>query len=74
MACQRRRDRVPEVDLRHRLHASGLRYRVDAALPGLPRRRSDILLTRAWIDVFVEGCFWHGCALHGTSPVANSTW
>jgi DNA mismatch endonuclease (patch repair protein) len=24
--------------------------------------------------VFVDGCFWHGCPTHGTSPKANAAW
>jgi len=24
--------------------------------------------------VFVDGCFWHGCPEHGTSPHTNSEW
>jgi DNA mismatch endonuclease (patch repair protein) len=24
--------------------------------------------------VFVDGCFWHGCPVHGTSPRNNGAW
>jgi DNA mismatch endonuclease (patch repair protein) len=24
--------------------------------------------------VFVDGCFWHRCPLHGSDPKANGTW
>lgn len=24
--------------------------------------------------MFVDGCFWHGCPLHGTWPKANAMW
>lgn len=24
--------------------------------------------------VFIDGCFWHGCPEHRTSPRANSDW
>jgi len=74
MSRQRRRDTDPELLLRRELHARGLRYRVDAPLPGMPRRRADVLFTRARIAVFVDGCFWHACPLHRTSPVNNATW
>lgn len=60
--------------LRRELHRRGLRYRVDAALPGLPRRRADVLFARARVAVFVDGCFWHGCPEHKTAPAANSKW
>jgi len=48
----------PELALRRALHARGLRFRVHRRdLPGTP----DIVLSRARIAVFVDGCFWHGC-------------
>lgn len=33
--------------------------------------RPDIVFTRARVAVFVDGCFWHGCAEHGTRPRSN---
>ena len=74
MSRQRTRDTEPEMLLRRELHRRGLRYRVDAALPGLPRRRADILFSRARVAVFVDGCFWHACPEHKTTPAANGTW
>ena len=26
------------------------------------------------IAVFVDGCFWHRCPVHGTAPKANADW
>nr|WP_182114027.1 DNA mismatch endonuclease Vsr [Actinotalea sp. JY-7876] len=74
MSRQRRRDTGPELLLRRALHRRGLRFRVDHALPGLPRRRADVLFTRARIVVFVDGCFWHGCPEHVTRPASNAAW
>lgn len=74
MSRQRTRDTEPELLLRRELHRRGLRYRVDAALPGMPRRRADILFTRAKVAVFVDGCFWHGCPTHKSTPVNNHAW
>lgn len=74
MRRQQRRDTSPELVLRRALHARGHRYRVDAPLPGLPRRRADLLFTRARVAVFVDGCFWHGCPIHATAPKANHEW
>ena len=74
MARQARRDTAPEVELRKVLHAAGLRFRVDAQLPGMPRRRADILFTKARIAVFVDGCFWHVCPIHATQPISNAEW
>lgn len=74
MSRQRRRDTEPELALRRELHRRGLRFRVDHPLPGMPRRRADVVLTRAKIAVFVDGCFWHGCPEHATHPVSNEVW
>lgn len=74
MSRQRRRDTAPEVALRRVLHSMGLRYRVAWRIPGMPRRSVDIAFTRAKVAVFVDGCFWHSCPVHGTSPAANGAW
>lgn len=74
MSRQRRRDTSPELALRKELHRHGHRYRVDAPLPGIPRRRADLLFARAKVAVFVDGCFWHGCPVHATSPATNREW
>ena len=72
MQDQRARDTTPELELRRRLHALGLRYRVDQApLPGL-RRRADLVFGPARVAVFVDGCFWHSCPQHGNQPRINS--
>ena len=74
MSRQRRRDTEPELALRRELHARGRRFRVEVALPGLPRRRADIVFSRARVAVFVDGCFWHSCPEHATSPATNAEW
>ena len=73
MTRQRRRDTKPEMAIRRLLFARGLRYRIDAALPGM-RRRADLLFRSAKVAVFVDGCFWHGCPEHGTQPKNNAAW
>lgn len=74
MARQRTRDTLAEITLRQALHRLGYRYRVDAPLPGIPRRRADILFTARKLAVFVDGCFWHGCPEHATWPANNAAW
>lgn len=65
MQANRSRDTQPELAVRRLLHARGMRYRVAVApLAGL-RRRADIIFTKQRIAVFIDGCFWHGCELHG---------
>lgn len=74
MSGVRKRDNAPEMAVRRLLHAAGLRYRVSWPVPGQRRRTIDIAFTRARLAVYVDGCFWHGCPLHGTSPKANAAW
>jgi DNA mismatch endonuclease (patch repair protein) len=33
--------------------------------------RPDFIFRAARLAVFVDGCFWHGCPLHGSIPVTN---
>ncbi len=71
---QGRRDTKPEMALRRRLHARGLRYRVDRqVIPGL-RRRADLVFVGPRVAVFVDGCFWHLCPEHGNIPKNNREW
>lgn len=71
MRSNRRRDTSPELAVRRRLHAAGLRYRVDFAPLG-GRRRADIVFTRQHVAEFIDGCYWHGCPDHATFPKRNS--
>lgn len=65
MQANKRRDTKPEMEIRRGLHRLGLRYFVDRSpVPG-SRRRADIVFPRQKIAVFVDGCFWHGCPVHG---------
>jgi DNA mismatch endonuclease (patch repair protein) len=34
--------------------------------------RPDVVFTRARVAVFVDGCFWHCCPVHGNEPQANT--
>lgn len=62
---------TPELVLRRELHRMGLRFRVNVkALPGTP----DVVLSRARVAVFVDGCYWHACPEHGTLPKNNRDW
>jgi DNA mismatch endonuclease (patch repair protein) len=72
MSRQRTVDTQIEIRLRRYLHAAGLRYRLHRRpIAGL-RRTADIVFTPARVAVFVDGCFWHGCPDHGTTPRTNT--
>jgi DNA mismatch endonuclease (patch repair protein) len=74
MSRHPRRDTAPELALRRALHARGLRFRTHFPVPGLSRRTIDVAFTRPRLAVFVDGCFWHGCAAHRSIPAANNDW
>jgi DNA mismatch endonuclease (patch repair protein) len=73
MQSTAQRDTPCEVALRRAIYHLGLRYRVHWRLPE-SRRRADIAFPRQKLAVMVDGCFWHGCPLHGTWPKANARW
>jgi DNA mismatch endonuclease (patch repair protein) len=67
MRAIRRRDTRPERDVRSALHQAGKRFQVDAPITAPGRRpiRPDLVFVRPRVAVFVDGCFWHGCPIHG---------
>lgn len=75
MRKQKRSDTLPELALRRALWARGLRYRVGVRLPlNKLRRTADVAFLGARVAVFVDGCYWHACPIHGTRPKANASW
>lgn len=74
MSKQSTRDTRPEMRLRRELHRRGLRYRVHFRPLSAVRRTADIAFTKAHVAVFVDGCFWHMCPVHGCIPKSNSDW
>jgi DNA mismatch endonuclease (patch repair protein) len=76
MSATRRRDTRPELALRSALHRLGLRFRVDRPIP-LPGRRPvrpDVVFGSRRLCVFIDGCFWHRCPVHGTAPTRNTAY
>lgn len=74
MQAQRRRDTSCEMEVRSAAHRLGLRYRLDVRpIPDL-RRRADLVFRSVRLAVFIDGCFWHGCQHHGSTPKANAEW
>jgi DNA mismatch endonuclease, patch repair protein len=72
MRANPRRDTRPELRLRSRLHALGLRFRKDHRLDvGEVRVRPDVVFSRLRVAVFIDGCFWHCCPQHGGQPKSN---
>ena len=71
MARVKRRDTSPERVLRSSLHAAGLRFRVDRRIEGI---HADIVFPTAKVAIFVDGCFWHSCPVHATTPKSNTSY
>ena len=71
---QGRRDTRHEMAVRQRLHARGVRYRVDVRPCRETRARGDIVWKSRRLVVFLDGCFWHGCPDCGHLPKANRSW
>ena len=74
MRSVRQRDTGAELSLRSQLHRLGLRYRVDRRPLATVSRRADVVFRRARVAVFVDGCFWHGCASDQEPPRTNTRW
>lgn len=72
MRAAKPRDTEPEKALRSELHKKGLRYQIDVRPIENLNRRADIVFRTAKVAVFVDGCFWHGCPIHGTQAKANA--
>jgi len=71
MRAVKGRDTKPEVALRKKLFALGLRYRLNVKeLPGKP----DLVFPKHKAVVFVHGCFWHGhdCKRGARAPKQNA--
>lgn len=73
MKANHRLDTKPEQRLRSQLHREGLRFRKDLLVrAGSIKVKPDIVFPRERVAVFVDGCFWHGCPVHGRQPRANA--
>lgn len=74
MRANKSRDTAPELAVRRRLHAEGLRYRVAYRPEPSLRRTADIVFTRRKVAVFIDGCYWHACPDHGTVARSNAVY
>ena len=74
MAATTGRDNPQERALRSALYREGYRFRIHRKmLPGL-QRTADIAFPSLKLAIFLDGCFWHGCPMHGTWPKKNAKW
>lgn len=74
MRANRKTGTEPEVVVRSELHRLGLRFRKNHRLRvGDLTTCPDIVFPRTRVAVYIDGCFWHQCPLHGNIPMRN-TW
>jgi DNA mismatch endonuclease (patch repair protein) len=73
MQSNRGRDTGPEIALRSALHQLGLRFRKNLLIRTASgvKVRPDVVFTKARVAIFVDGCFWHCCPDHATTPRRN---
>jgi DNA mismatch endonuclease (patch repair protein) len=72
MRANKGRDTRPELAVRSAVHALGLRYRVGVRPVAGIRRTADLVFSKPKVAVFVDGCFWHGCAEHHRPAKRNA--
>jgi len=72
MKATRQRNTRAESALQQALEALGLTFETDVRLLQGSTRRADIVFTQERVAVFADGCFWHGCPIHGTWPKRNA--
>jgi DNA mismatch endonuclease (patch repair protein) len=67
-AVRSKGNRVTELRLVSIFRAHGITgWRRHDPIPGKP----DFVFRRERLAVFVDGCFWHGCKVHGECPASN---
>jgi DNA mismatch endonuclease (patch repair protein) len=72
MKAAKPRDTAPEIAIRSALTQKGLSFQIDEKPIDNLNRKADIIFRPEKVAVFVDGCFWHGCPIHGTKSKANA--
>lgn len=75
MLGNRSRDTGLERSVRSELHRRGLRFRIHLPIEvGEGIVHPDLVFTRWRLCIFLDGCYWHNCPDHGSTPKANSAY
>jgi DNA mismatch endonuclease (patch repair protein) len=73
MRANRKHDTGPERALRSAMFRLGLRYKLRKQIvTSRIRVVPDATFPRARVAVFVDGCWWHRCPVHGNTPRSNT--
>ncbi|WUR12470.1 very short patch repair endonuclease [[Empedobacter] haloabium] len=68
MAKVRNSNTLPELQLRRAMWTIEIRFRLGQRIG---RTQPDIVFKRARLAIFIDGCFWHSCPIHGSRPKSN---
>ncbi|MEM3449565.1 MAG: very short patch repair endonuclease [Candidatus Hadarchaeum sp.] len=63
MARIRSKNTGPELAMRRKLYSDGLRFRIHFG-----SEKIDLAFPKKKVAVFIDGCFWHSCPVHGSVP------
>lgn len=74
MRAQKRSGTAQEIAVRRWLSRGRFSFETNAQPSPELRSRADIVLRGKRIAVFLDGCFWHCCPAHMSSPKANRRW
>lgn len=73
MQANPRLDTGPERSVRSRLYRDGFRYRKDFRIRiARATTRPDVAFVGLKVAAFIDGCFWHACPRHGSTPKHNA--
>ena len=66
MASIKSTNTAPEVAISHALSRLGYKYKKNYGIYNI-----DIAFPGKKIGIFIDGCYWHCCPLHGHMPKSN---
>jgi DNA mismatch endonuclease (patch repair protein) len=72
MRATRRKNTHPEIALQTLLRNEKIEFETENLLLIGYKRKVDIIIKGKKVAIFVDGCFWHGCPIHGTWPKQNA--
>jgi DNA mismatch endonuclease (patch repair protein) len=72
MKATRRSGTSAEQAIVDALHALDLRFETNVKVIESERFMADVVFRPQKLAVFVDGCFWHGCPIHGTTAKSNA--
>ncbi len=69
MSAIRSKHTSPEMFFRRELRRRKISYKLHYG-----KEKIDVAIPSSKLAIFVDGCFWHGCPLHGHKPKSNKAY